>query len=81
MPVTSSVAFIPFQVPTLVDTAPSGEGWLHEIKQDGYRTELIVEQGEARAFTRRGLDWTERYPGLVTAAAQLPAKSAMQNSL
>src|SRR6185436_9350504 len=74
---SSSVAFIPFQVPTLVDAAPSGEGWLHEIKQDGYRTELIVESGTARAFTRRGLDWTERYPALVTASAQLAAKSAI----
>ena len=36
--------FIPFQLPTLVDEPPAGDGWLHEIKFDGYRTELIIER-------------------------------------
>jgi ATP-dependent DNA ligase len=74
---SSNLSFIPFQIPTLVDVAPSADGWLHEIKQDGYRTELIVEGGMARAFTRRGLDWTDRYKALVTAATALTARSAI----
>src|SRR4051812_7224929 len=53
------LAFIPFQFPTLVDAPPAGNGWIHEIKQDGYRTELVLDRGNARAFSRRGLDWTE----------------------
>jgi ATP-dependent DNA ligase len=50
---------------------------VHEIKQDGYRTELILQGGKARAFTRRGIDWTEKYPHLVEAARALPARSAI----
>src|SRR6185295_15555427 len=69
--------FIPFQLPTLVDEPPAGDGWLHEIKYDGYRTELVIERGQARAFTRRGFDWTEKYRPIVEAAAALPAKSAI----
>ncbi len=51
--------FIEFQQPTLVEAPPEGDGWLHEIKYDGYRTELLIERGKARAFTRRGFDWTD----------------------
>jgi hypothetical protein len=36
--------------------------WVHEIKHDGYRL-IVRRDGEAvRLFTRRGYDWTERYP-------------------
>ena len=57
--------FIEFQQPTLVDAPPEGDGWLHEIKYDGYRTELLIERGQARAFTRRGFDWTDKYGPIV----------------
>jgi bifunctional non-homologous end joining protein LigD len=61
--------FIEFQQPTLVETPPDGDGWLHEIKYDGYRTELVIERGRCRAFTRRGFDWTEKYGPIVEAAS------------
>lgn len=73
----SPLAFIPFQLPTLAEEAPSGPGWFHEIKQDGYRTQLVIIGGEARAFTRNGLDWTDRYRPLVESAAKLKARSAI----
>jgi ATP-dependent DNA ligase len=44
------LAFIPPMLPFLVNEPPEGEGWAHEIKYDGYRAQLIIEQGEARAF-------------------------------
>ena len=69
--------FIEFQLPSLVAQPPEGDGWLHEIKWDGYRTELIVTNGTARAFTRRGFDWSDRYGPIVEAAAALQAKSAI----
>ena len=52
-------------MPTLVDAAPAGEEWIHELKYDGYRTQLILEPGRAAAFTRRGHDWTHLYAGLL----------------
>jgi ATP-dependent DNA ligase len=58
-------------MPTLVEEPPEGAGWIHEIKYDGYRTQLIIEHGEARAFTRKGHDWTERYTPVLNCAAKL----------
>ncbi|MBZ9777104.1 DNA ligase D [Mesorhizobium sp. CO1-1-8] len=71
------LSFIEFQSPTLVEKAPEGSDWLHEIKYDGYRTELIIERGKARAFTRRGYDWSHRYRRIVQAGAALRAKAAI----
>ena len=42
---------------------PAREGWCHEIKFDGYRVQLRVEDGEAALKTRKGLDWTDKFPG------------------
>ena len=63
--------------PRLVDTAPSGEGWLHEVKFDGYRTQLHVEAGTAKAFSSSGANWTQKYPQIVSAAAHLRCTSAI----
>ncbi|RWB75870.1 MAG: DNA ligase D [Mesorhizobium sp.] len=71
------LAFIEFQSPTLVARAPTDAEWLHEIKYDGYRTELVIQGGQAQAFTRRGYDWSHRYKRIVQAAANLPVKSAI----
>ena len=69
--------FIAPMEPTLVDAAPDGDAWLHEIKYDGYRTELVIQDGAARAYTRRGHDWTDRYAPVVAAAKGLPCLSAV----
>ena len=45
----------------LVDRPPAGAGWAHEIKFDGYRLQLRVEDGEATLRTRKGLDWTDKF--------------------
>src|SRR3954447_18671004 len=74
---SAGLAFVEFQLPTLVDAPPEGDGWVHEVKYDGYRTQLVIERGRARAFTRRGFDWSAKYPQLVDAAAALPVKSAI----
>ncbi|MER8503626.1 DNA ligase D [Mesorhizobium sp. M0955] len=71
------LSFVEFQAPTLVEKAPGGSEWLHEIKYDGYRTQLIVEGNTARAFTRRGYDWSHRYKRIVQAAANLPVQAAI----
>ena len=55
------LAFIGPMMPTLVPTPPKGEGWTHEIKYDGYRTELLIDRDRSHAFTRNGHDWTRRY--------------------
>ncbi len=70
-------AFREPQLATLVDSVPTGNGWLHEIKYDGYRTLIAIGKGGPKIYTRSGLDWTDRFPGLAAAAATLPVKSAL----
>jgi bifunctional non-homologous end joining protein LigD len=53
--------FIAPELCTPVERPPNGEGWGHEIKFDGYRVQLRVEDGEATLKTRKGLDWTEKF--------------------
>jgi bifunctional non-homologous end joining protein LigD len=69
--------FIEPQLPTLTEQPPDGSDWIHEIKHDGYRTLLIIERGAARAYTRNGFDWSDRYHGIIAAAAGLPCRSAI----
>jgi bifunctional non-homologous end joining protein LigD len=61
----------------LGDKAPAAEGWIHEIKHDGYRLQVHVRSGRVRLFTMTGVDWTERYPWIVEGAARLKVASAI----
>lgn len=69
--------FQPVQLASLVDHVPAGDRWLHELKYDGYRTLLAIGNGEGRAYTRSGLDWSDRFAGLITEALKLDADSAL----
>ncbi len=65
----------PFVAPQLCETAtrpPSNDGWVHEIKFDGYRVQMRVENGEAVLRTRTGLDWTGKFSDIADAAAKFP---------
>jgi bifunctional non-homologous end joining protein LigD len=62
-------------IPSLAHKPPSGPDWVHEVKHDGYRL-IVRRDGEAvRLFTRRGYDWTGRYPAIASAAAKIRAQS------
>jgi bifunctional non-homologous end joining protein LigD len=60
----------------LVDEAPEGAAWLHEISFDGYRMQARLDRGAMRLLTRTGLDWTHKYPAIAEAMASLPAEQA-----
>jgi bifunctional non-homologous end joining protein LigD len=62
--------FIEPQLAGLIDQPPGGAGWIHELKFDGYRMQLRIEDGEARLRTRKGLDWTEKFPEIAAAAGK-----------
>ena len=64
------------QLTQLVDPAPEGDQWLHEIKYDGYRMMARLDRGAARLLTRTGLDWTHKYPAIATAASSIGARQA-----
>ena len=74
--------FISPQLAAPVADPPRGEQWLHELKLDGYRIQLRIEQRgngkrSVQTLTRKGLDWTHRFSGLAEEAARLPVKTAL----
>jgi bifunctional non-homologous end joining protein LigD len=75
--VATGLRFIEPQLASPVDQPPEGKHWIHEIKHDGYRCQVLLERGHARVFTRNGYDWSDRYPSIVQAAAPLPCLSAI----
>jgi bifunctional non-homologous end joining protein LigD len=71
---TALPGWIKPQLTKLVDQAPDGPGWLHEIKFDGYRMHARLYRGGVRLLTRTGLDWTSKYPPIAAALTRLPAR-------
>jgi bifunctional non-homologous end joining protein LigD len=70
-------AFREPQKATLVDHVPSGSGWIHEMKYDGYRCLLAIGGGQAKVYTRSGLDWSDKFPDIAKAASELEIGSAL----
>lgn len=64
------------QLATLVESPPRGEGWVYEVKFDGYRLLARVEGGDVQLFTRNGNNWTSKLAGLHDEVAALGIDSA-----
>jgi bifunctional non-homologous end joining protein LigD len=65
------------QLASIAEGPPEDEGWLTEIKFDGYRILAFLDHGNVRLVTRNGQDWTGRLPALAKAISQLPVESAV----
>ncbi|MBI5317957.1 DNA ligase D [Bradyrhizobium sp.] len=65
--------FVPPQLCASVERPPRGTAWCHEIKFDGYRVQLRVEDGSVALNTRKGLDWADRFSAIAKEARSLPA--------
>jgi bifunctional non-homologous end joining protein LigD len=74
-PPSRASGFIDPCIPTRAYKVPAGPGWVHEIKHDGYRLQVRRDGETVRLFTRRGYDWSTRYPAIVTTAVKLRATS------
>src|ERR1700722_1604903 len=70
--VKSLPRFIAPQLCRSEERPPPGAGWVHEIKFDGYRIQARIEKGKTSLFTRKGLDWKERFPEIAQALKSLP---------
>src|ERR1700750_311776 len=75
-PANHPPAWIKPQLAALVKDAPDGSDWLHELKLDGYRMHARLDAGRVNILTRRGNDWTEKYPTIAKSIAGLPARNA-----
>ena len=63
--------FRKLQLATLVDAVPAGNGWMHEIKFDGYRALVAAAGGTVHVHTRSGKDWSDKFAPLARAFAAL----------
>jgi ATP-dependent DNA ligase len=61
-PLNAPAAFIHPCQPIVAKQPPSGPGWAHELKHDGYRLQIHVRDGRVRLYTINGYDWSGRYP-------------------
>jgi bifunctional non-homologous end joining protein LigD len=59
------------QLATLVEEVPTGEGWLFEVKYDGYRAVAAIAGPEVRIYTRNANDWTKQFHRLVEPLSKL----------
>lgn len=59
------------QLATLAADPPHGDGWLHELKWDGYRLLATLRSGQPRLWSRNALDWTDRVPEVADALSTL----------
>ncbi|HWE17434.1 MAG TPA: DNA ligase D, partial [Hyphomicrobiaceae bacterium] len=70
-------AFIEPQLASPATGPPTGAGWVHEIKFDGYRLMARLDRGRVKLLTRKGLDWTAKFSSLRKALEGLPAVTAL----
>jgi bifunctional non-homologous end joining protein LigD len=71
------VDFVPPALPTLAGKPPTGSGWLHEIKIDGFRLFAQRRGVGGRLLTPNGYDWSERYPSVLKALMALKINSCL----
>ena len=63
--------------PSSRDRLPKGDGWIYEVKFDGYRLQIHKTGDTVTLYTRRGADWTARFPTLAASLRSLPCRSAI----
>jgi len=65
------------QLATLAEKPPTGPGWVHEIKYDGYRMGAIRRGGSVYLESRNEVRWTAKLPEVEEAVRRLPCSSAV----
>ena len=64
-------------LPSPAKVPPSGPGWLHEIKHDGFRLLARKRPTDVRLITRDASDFTHRFPFIEMAINSLPVRSCL----
>jgi bifunctional non-homologous end joining protein LigD len=73
----ASYGFIRPALPSTAHRLPAGPGWVHEVKHDGYRLMVRRDAAGVRLLTRRGLDWSSRFPLIRISASALNVRSCL----
>ena len=64
-------------LPSPAKAPPSGPGWLHEFKHDGFRILARRDGAGVRLITRAGNDFSSRFPSIAMAVSKLPVRSCL----
>ena len=73
----TALRFIQPCSPIRATSVPTGDGWLHEVKFDGYRVQVHKVGSRVIIYSRNGHDFTERFPSIAQLLHELPAKTAV----
>ena len=60
----------------LVAKPSAGPDWLHVVKH-GYRLLALKDAARVKLWSRRGTDFTDKFPPITEAVQSLPAKHAL----
>jgi bifunctional non-homologous end joining protein LigD len=75
--IRSAPGFIEPCLPSPSKRVPIGSGWVYEIKHDGYRLMARTSGDRVRIYTCRGVDWTKRFPRIVSSVRKLRIESVL----
>jgi ATP-dependent DNA ligase len=73
----SEFHFIPPCSPIRATAVPSGDGWVHEVKFDGYRVQAHKVRSRVAIFSRNGHNFSERFLAIAQELRELPAETAV----
>jgi bifunctional non-homologous end joining protein LigD len=76
-PLAQPATFIEPCLPRPAKQPPAGQGWIHEIKHDGFRILAQRADGRVRLLTRKGTDFSSRFPQIIAALTALPVRSCL----
>ena len=66
---------------TLVDEPFDREGWLFEVKWDGYRAIAEVRQGDARLYSRNLVAFNDRFPHIMEALPKIGLEAVLDGEI
>jgi bifunctional non-homologous end joining protein LigD len=69
--------FIEPCLPSPALNPPARDGWIHEIKLDGFRMLARRDGAGVRLVTRRGIDWISRHPSIAAVVAAFSCRSCL----
>jgi bifunctional non-homologous end joining protein LigD len=64
------------QLASTAAAAPKDDGWVYEVKYDGYRMLARIDAGAVKIVSRNGQDWTAKLQPLARQLAALPVQDA-----
>jgi bifunctional non-homologous end joining protein LigD len=63
------------------DKLPERDGWLYELKLDGFRAMAFKTSGKVHFRSRNGKDFSAKYPAIAKALASMPDETVIDGEI